>query len=274
MMVVRISSGFLSIAFCWCLVGCDRATLMKKVTPAEDESFARSQVDLLRQQQFDQIERELDSGILDSNTRHELGVMAVMFPPEAPKSVKVVDVKFLRNPQFSAHYLTLEYEFPEKWLLVNMSITKKDGIPKIKLFRVTPIADSLESMNRFSLIGKSPMQYAVLGLAVIGPIFCLYVLVLCIRSKMGNHKWLWAFFILFGIGELAVNWTTGELRFTPFAFHIPCASATANPAYGPWVVAVSLPLGAILFLMNRGRTVAPKEAQVSPAGELPPTASE
>ena len=265
--MVRIVCGLLSLAFCLAFVGCDRAALMKKLTPAEDESFARRHVDLLRQQRFDQIERALDSGVADSNTRDTLAAMAGMFPDGEPKSIKVVDVRFFSN---SMRSLTLEYEFPEKWLLVNMSITRRDGTPKIAGFNVTPIADSLESVNRFSLIGKSPMQYAVLSLAVIGPIFCLYVLYLCIRSNWGKLKWLWAIFILFGFGRLAVNWTTGELTFTPLAFHIPCASATAVPAYGPWVIAVSLPLGAILFLIKRRRGTAPRTLPAPSAGELAP----
>jgi hypothetical protein len=247
---------------------------MKKMTPAEDESFARKHVDLLRQQQFEQIERELDLSISDSHTRDTLARMAGIFPTEEPKSIKVVDLKFFRNPDSSTHFLTLEYEFSDKWLLVNMSVQRKEGTATITGFNVTPVADSLESVNGFSLVRKTGLQYAVLGLAIIGPIFSLYVLVLCLRTKNQNLRWLWAIFILFGVGRLAVNWTTGELTLTPLAVHIPCASATEVPAYGPWVVAISLPLGAILFLIKRKRSAALSELPSSSSGELRPTASE
>jgi hypothetical protein len=272
--MVRVLYSLFSIALFLSFAGCDQVTLMKKMTPAEDESFARRHVDLLRQQQFEQIERELDSSISSPNTRGTLAGMAALFPAEVPKSIKVVGVKFFRFSGSSTDSITLEYEFAEKWLLVNMSIKRTDDVLTITGFNVTPIADSLENINRFSLIGKSPLQYAVLGLAIVGPVFCLYLFVICIRSKREKHRWLWAIFILFGVGRLAVNWTTGEWTVTPLAIHVPCAEATAAP-YGPWVVAISLPLGAILFiLVKRRRRVALAELQPSSVGDLPPTASE
>lgn len=273
-MTVRVLC-LLSIAFCLPLGGCDRASLMKKMTPAEDESFARKNVDLLRQQQFEQIEQELDPSISDSDAKETLATMAGMFPSEEPKSIKVVDLKFFHSADSSTHSLKLEYEFSDRWLLVNMSIQRRGGTSTtITGFNVTPIADSLENVNKFSLVGKSSSQYGMLGLAIIGPVFCLYVLVLCLRAKKHNLKWLWAIFILFGVGRLAVNWTTGELTFTPLAVHIPCASVTAVPAYGPWMVAVSLPLGAILFLIKQRRSAALSDLQAPSSEEVPPMTSE
>jgi hypothetical protein len=263
-----------SIALCLSVGGCDRAEFIRKITPAEDESFARGRVDLLRQHRLEQIERELDPSISDSKAKDALAAMAAMFPADEPKSVKVVDVRFLRSRDYSTHSLTLEYEYPRTWLLVNISIKKMNGLSTIAAFNVTPIADSLENLNKFSLVGKSTLQYMILGLALAGPVFSVYVLVLCLRTKNQHLKWLWAIFILFGVGRLAINWTTGELTFTPIAVHIPCASAAAVPAYGPWVVAISLPLGAILFLMNRSRIVTPSEVRSSPAEPLPPTLPE
>jgi hypothetical protein len=224
---------------------------MKKMVPPADETFARERTDLLRQKRFEQIQRELEPSISDANTEETLKTMAGMFPAEEPKSVKVVDIKFLRHEGSSTHSLTLEYEFTDTWLLVNIAIKRLNGLSTIAAFNVTPIADSLENVNRFSLAGKSVLQYLMLALALAAPIFSLYVLVECLRTKNLRFKWLWAIFILFGVGRLAVNWTTGELAFTPLAVHIPCASLTAVPAYGPWVVAVSLPLGAFLFMARR-----------------------
>jgi hypothetical protein len=256
----------LSLACCLSLAACDRAALMKKMTPVEDDSFAREYIDLLRQQRFEEIERELDPSISDSDTKGTLARMAGMFPAEEPKSIKVVDLRRSHGPDSSTHSLTLEYEFSEKWLLVNMSIQRRDAVATISGFNVTPIADSLENVNRFSLAGKSGLQYGMLGLAIIGPIFCLYVFVLCLRTKTQNLRWLWAIFILFGVGRLAVNWTTGELTATVLNFQIPSTTVTAVPAYGPWIVVISLPLGAILFLIIRSRNTASSQPR-SPLSE-------
>lgn len=238
------------IAFCAFLGGCDEAALMKKWTPPGDESTARSYVDLLRQGKFDQIERDLDPSIADSNTRDTFAKMAAIFPIENPESVKVVSASILHGQDYSTTGITFEYQFPSKWLLVDVTTRRKGDVSTVLGFHVRPMADSLENLNKFSLSGKSAAQYLTLTFAVSSLLFSVYILVLCIRTKIGKTKWLWMLFILVGVGKLAVNWTTGEFTFTPLAFQIPCVSAM-RPFYGPWTIAAYLPVGAVLFLNHR-----------------------
>ena len=90
----------------------------------------------------------------------------------------------------------------------------------------------------------------MLALAVAAPLFSLYALVLCVRTRLRGKKWLWIVAILLGVGALSVNWTTGQWNFQPAYVQLLSASATASP-YGPWVISVSVPLGAILFVLRR-----------------------
>jgi hypothetical protein len=92
----------------------------------------------------------------------------------------------------------------------------------------------------------------VLGFAIFVPLITLWALVSCVRTKLKGRKWPWVLFILLGIGKFAVNWTTGAWEFAPISVQLFGASATA-PFYGPWTVAVSLPLGAIAFLAFRNK---------------------
>ncbi|MBI1397584.1 MAG: hypothetical protein GC151_16545 [Betaproteobacteria bacterium] len=78
----------------------------------------------------------------------------------------------------------------------------------------------------------------------------LYALVACIRTRVPRRKWLWIVFIVLGVGKLAVDWTIGECRVFPASMQLFSASAFSSP-YGPWTVAVSLPVGAIEFLLYR-----------------------
>jgi hypothetical protein len=265
----------LGVAFCLVFAGCSQAALMKRFTPPEDEAIARKYVDLLRQEKFEQIDVDLDPSLIDSNLRDTLAKMAGMFPPDSPKSAKVVGAHAFRGPEFSRINITLEYEFPSSWLLVDITTQRKGDVFTIVGFHVNPISDSLENLNKFTLIGKGITQYGVLGMAIFATLCSLYVFVLCLRTKNVKKKWLWAIFILVGVGKLAVNWTTGHWGFQFVTLQIPCGSAAA-PLYGPWTVAVSLPLGAILFLLrdrkndvhiesNESSTVAPPES-LSPPG--------
>jgi hypothetical protein len=154
--------------------------------------------------------------------------------------------------------LSFEYQFPSKWLLINVATQKKGGVSTIIGFNVYPLSDSLENINRFTLTGKTPLQYATLAFAILIPLFILSVLVLCIRTKMTKRKWLWIIFILFGIGRLTVNWTTGQWQVAPLYFLLLGSGAFAPP-YGAWLISISLPLGAILFLFRRKKLVASVE---------------
>src|SRR5439155_9564585 len=118
----------LGIAACAFLFGCDEATLMKKWTPPEAESIARNYVELLRQGKFDQIERDLDSSVTDSNVRDKLAKMAAIFPTENPLSVKVVGAHVFHGQEYSTTDISLEYQFPNKWLLVSVLTRRKNDI--------------------------------------------------------------------------------------------------------------------------------------------------
>jgi hypothetical protein len=98
--------------------------------------------------------------------------------------------------------------------------------------------------------GKNALQYGVLTLAVGVAIFTLCVLVVCIRTKLKRRKWLWILFILFGFGKLSVNWATGQWGIQVLAAQLFSASTYAD-FFGPWIISVSLPIGAMVFLRFR-----------------------
>jgi len=244
------SITLIGILFLVVFAGCDPAGVMNKMTPQQDESVARNYIDQLRQNKFDQIEKDMDSSISDSDIPGALVKMAAMFPAQDPVSVKVVGVNIFRVPNSSTTDITLEYEFPQKWLLARVVTQKRDGIATITGFHVNPIRDSLENLNKFTLLGKGVAQYTVLLLAVLSSLLSLYAFVVCIRTERGKRRWLWLILVLVGVCKLGVNWTTGQSSFVPLVVWLPPAGAAAPP-YGAWTVYVSIPLGALAFLILR-----------------------
>ena len=243
----------LTVALMWlALTGCDQASMTKKITSPEDEGAAKHYIELLRQSNFDQIENDLDSSLRSPDIRETLTKMANLIPATNPESVKVVGSGVLSGPGLHSANITFEYQFPGKWLLINVASQKKNGVSTIIGFNVTHIPDSLEHINRFTLTGKGLIHYTVLTLIVFIPLFTLYAFALCIKTKPIKGKWLWIIFILLGIGKFAVNWTTGDYFIVPLTIQLLGVSAHAS-TYGPWTLSVSLPLGAIVFLIARKR---------------------
>jgi hypothetical protein len=234
------------------ITGCNQASMIRKMISAKDEAVAKGYINLLRQNKLEQIEKDLDPSIRRPDLHETLIKMAELVPPQDPKTVKVVGVNVFHGQGFIRTNITFEYQFPNKWVIINVAVQKKSGMSTIIGFNVNPISDSIENTNRFTLFGKTPLHYLVLSSAILALLFCLYTLIVCIRTKLEKRKWLWIIFIILGIGKVSINWTTGQWSFTPLAVQLFSAAASAA-FYGPWIISVSLPLGAIVFLLRKGK---------------------
>jgi hypothetical protein len=73
-------------------LGYDRASLLKKYTPQDDQALALHSVDLLFQDRYDEIENSLDPTIRNGDTHEHLVEMSHLFPSK-PISVKTVEAE-------------------------------------------------------------------------------------------------------------------------------------------------------------------------------------
>jgi hypothetical protein len=233
------------------LAACSRDEMLQKFASPTEQAAARKYIDALRSHNFDDIEKVIDPSIADGLHGGMLAKMAAVFPEGTPTSVQLVGAnRFSSGADGTTLNLTYEYQFGIQYLLVNVATKTTSGVMTIVGFRVLPESASLETQNRFNLSGKSALQYGVLGAAIAAAVFTLVVLIVCIRTKMQRRKWLWILFILFGFGKLSINWTTAQWGVTVLAAQLLSASSAAA-FFGPWIVSVSLPIGAVVFLIHR-----------------------
>ena len=242
------------------LAGCDRASLVAKFASEEEQALARSYVDRLRARDLDAIEKSLDPRFAGPRVRPALEAMASMVPAGDPRSVTLVAARKHFSGGVKSVDTTFEYQFAGGWLLANVVVEERDGNRSLIGFNVYQRTQSLEQENRFDLLGKQPLHYLVLAGAMAAACISLYALVACIRTKDLRRKWLWIVFILLGVGQFVVNWTSGEWGVLPISVQLLGASATAAP-FGPWVLSCSIPLGAIVFLFHRRRRARAREEQ-------------
>lgn len=220
---------------------------MAKFASPDEQTLARSYIDRLRARDYDAIEKSLDRRIAGPSVRGNLEKMSALVPSGEPSSVKLVGAhKFSQGGTISLN-TTFEYQFAEGWMLANVVIEERGGAKAITGFNVYPRTQSIEEENRFNLVGKQPVQYLVLAGAIGAAVVSIYALVVCARTKVLRKKWLWILFILAGVGQFAVNWTSGEWSIAPLSIQLLSASASAQ-LYGPWILSFSIPLGAIVFL--------------------------
>jgi hypothetical protein len=235
------------------LVACSQKDMLQRFASPTEQAIAQKYIDELRSLDFGDIEKAIDPTIAEEVAGGTLAKMAALIPNGTPTSVQLVGAnRFSSESAGTTLNLTYEYQFGTQYLLMNVATKTKNGVLTIVGFRVLPESASLEAQNKFNLSGRSVLQYGVLGAAIMMAIFTLVALAVCIRTKMKRRKWLWILFILFGFGKLSVNWATGQWGVMVLAAQLFSASGTAA-YFGPWIVSVSLPVGAVLFLMNRRR---------------------
>jgi hypothetical protein len=249
----------LSLAFSL-LAGCDTQQIIEKFAPPEDVAAAKDYVRLLRERKFDELEKLISPEVKNkAGIRQAMADMADQFPPGEPKSIKLVGAHF--NAKFNVDNksgsesvvrqdISMEYEFPDRWLLVQIVTDKTDAGKSIYGFRVNPIADSLENTSRFSLKGKSALHYAMFAAAIAVPLFILAVLFVCVITPVPKLKWLWIIAMLFGVGQVDFNWSTGEWQFQLLNVLLFGAGVREAP-YGPWIISIAFPAGAVAFLVWR-----------------------
>lgn len=217
-----------------------------------DTAVAQSYVNLLREQRFNQIQNDMNLDLFYSVPRDQLVSMSGLFPSAPPLSIKIVGANIVSTPGFRSTALTLEYEFPHKWLLAGVTTQEANGRRTLTALNVTPIPDSLEHTNRFSLWDKTELEYDTLFLGLLSILFSLYAFVTCLSTNIRTAKWFWLAVTLIGIGGFQINWTTGDILLTPWVFRLPPLGGSA-PVYGPAMVYVAIPLGALIFLAFRRR---------------------
>ena len=244
---IAIPLAFISIVVL--LSGCAQSKKMRQ-RAEQDEVDAKQYVDQLRAGKFDEIEHDADPGIFPVDGHQTLVSMAAMFPAQQPLSVKVVGSETFQEADFYNATITLEYEFPQQWVVVQLSTHEAGDTTWITSFQVQQMRKSLEDATRFTLVGKSALQYTVLFLAVSNVLLSICAFILCLRTRIRRWKWLWLIATLVGVCRFAIDWISGQLTFTPIWISLPPGGGYAA-TYGPWVLYATIPLGAILFLALR-----------------------
>ena len=255
----------IGVAFLMCLAGCDRSSYLEKKAP-EDVASAKAHFELLRRGQYEQVENDLDPSVKSPDIHAKLAGIAVLIPVQNPQSIKTISLNTGCNGVGTCDtYIVLEYRYPTERLLLNVVIKNEGAESSIMGMHLRDVLESTIEANRFTFLGKGLSQYAVFLSAALVPLFTVYALVLCIReSRIGKRKWLWAVFIAMGVGQFGVNWTTGELGLYLLSAQVLSVGWHAE-LYGPWVISVSLPLGAVFFLLYRRTLNTP--TQTSPSHE-------
>ncbi|MBV8813577.1 MAG: hypothetical protein JO271_03725 [Verrucomicrobia bacterium] len=171
------------------------------------------------------------------------------------KQTELVDASYMirsgpGNGVTKEVHLMYQLQHPTGWSIITITVLQKNGQEGVSSIDAKANPTSLADLNRFSFSGRTGVHYLYLLLAVAVPVFCVFSIAICARSKV-RKKWFWLFFMLFGFCSFKLNWTTGHTSVEPISIELLGASILRSGLYGPWVISWSLPIGAALFLLMR-----------------------
>jgi len=256
--IIRRCVVVLAIVFGIC--ACDQHALLNKIAPHPATEVGQSVIDSWRTGKIDELRPMLSAELGKPDVLAKLEAMAAQLPSNKPISVKLVgasvDERFSTGKTSVSRYdLTYEYQFEHNWLVGGVVLIKTGDRTEVAGVHAQILARSLEQINAFSLDGRGPLQLIFLLCMIATPLLCLYALVTCMRSPLKRRKVWWALFIVVGFVTISMNWSTGDVHFVPISFQLFSASVEAAP-YGPWHFALSLPIGAVWFLVRRRHLLA------------------
>jgi len=252
---------------CLFLSSCDQQELMRKMTPTEDYILARAFVAQVVAGDMASAEKSLSAEIKADEVIKGLESLTVLFKHGEIKSFDVVGLFFragFGNKQSGkSTQLTVQMELSTGWFVGTVVTTVEGETRKIAGANFESIPDSLEKLNALNLMQRPLWAQMFLLIVVAVPLFTLYVLVLCIPTKL-TRKWPWILFILLGVMTLRLNWSTGGISFQLLSVQLFGSSCLRSGLVGPWIFGLSFPLGAVLFLVKRRRLKAQAAAADAP----------
>ena len=247
-------------------IGCDYKerlkNQLKKIVPEETNKFARTYIDILRKGDIEKAEELLDPQVVNSRTQSDLQQCFDYLNKGEPIAIELVGVNIRKISGINTYYLSYQLQFQNTLLLANFTVVEMSGNNQIFSYRVSTLSKSLEEINAFTFSGKSFRHYIVLLVAAGTPIFIIYTIVLCVRTKM-KRKWLWIIFMLFGVGNYSLYWTSGNMVFQPFTIMLFSAGFSKSGFYGPWIFTISVPIGALVFILMRRKIKKSESVDVS-----------
>jgi hypothetical protein len=248
---------FLPIALAaFVLAGCvDQKAWIQKLAPKDDDQFARQFIESVRHAQYVEASRMLDVAVATQAGANGLSQLHAVLDHGDPINIELIgaNVMFLKpwnGVSKRQTNLTYQLRFKDAWVLAAFVIESSGSDRHFSGVNFQPLPTSLEYLNRFTVDNKTPIHLAFLVACIAVPLLIIVTLVVCLFSRV-RRRWLWAIFILFGLTQFQLNWSTGQTAFQPISFLVLGASFFRAGLYAPIVFNFGVPLGAIVFLALR-----------------------
>jgi hypothetical protein len=231
-------------------IGVDCSNIISK----EDSAFADRYFDWLSGTDFDKAGEMIEPKMRLQMVSLKDGFQKA-FSAVKPFEKKMIGcfVNYFKSSDVSTRSVNLSYEWSstDKWYTGNLAWRESGNSKEVYGLHIDPLRAPLEKLHAFTFKNKGVLHWSFLIVSVLNPLLILWALVVCIKTKPLKRKWLWILFIIVGFIQTNLNWTTGAIKINPLSFTIFGSGFSHPTEYSPWIFMISVPIGAIVFLLQR-----------------------
>ena len=235
------------------LSGCSPTTIFDKSVPEGADKFARSFLNTLIEGDVAAAEKLMDPKLQISLEIHEqFEDFSRQLSEAGPFEVTLVhhsSVKAMIGGRQQTQF-TYELKGAGGNFVTNMAVDRDDDVHHLLGIFFQSIEAPLAEINAFTFSGKSTLHFIFFFAAVAIPIFVIYTVHLCYRTKRST-KWFWIIAMLLGLGHVSMNWTNGEFGFNVISITSVWAPGIRGGLTGAWFVALSFPVVPIIYHLRR-----------------------
>jgi len=250
----------LAALLCLFLAGCDTQAVLdeaaKKIAPEHIQELASQVGDMVVARDTEGIKGVLHPSAVGPNFDAVAANLWAQVPGGALIDTSLAGVnassRWENGVSYKDYHFYYQYGFEDGWLYIQMVFREQDDTVSMTNLRLSPLTDDLREVNAFNFgeasIGKQFMMLAV----ILIPLLIIATFVIAFRMcKSLKRPKRWLFFILFGFGGLAMNWTAGETSFQALQIGLLGAGFSADGPHAPWILNLYFPLGMVLFWIFR-----------------------
>ncbi|HXL99081.1 MAG TPA: hypothetical protein VN932_04055 [Rhizomicrobium sp.] len=251
------------------------ATDFTAFTPGDVEALGKDFVIKLRARDFQGVVRDMEPNITNVSSE-QFEKVAQQFPTGREQRVITTNwqetvMKSVAGNMGPADTVTLglRYQYADgNAVQVNLVFHRINGKLLVYACNVVGLTAQQTEANQFNLANQNPFSYAYMAIAVLIDAFSIGSFVLCAFGPWPRWRWRWLWMIATLIGVLRINYVfrTGVFYFMPLAFLLPPAQEARFTLDGPWVLSLTIPIGAIGYWLARRRAADARAPAVGGGG--------
>jgi hypothetical protein len=250
-------AGLTALVAAVALGSCFQRVDLSTLEASPEAVNAREVVELLARGKADVLALRLDPSLRDADTPEKLRQMSTFYRSSIPSRVLFVGlasnrVKVVGGTTTETWTISFEHEFPDTNVMSEVTFRRvNSGERTLVGLRATPLSAPLEVLNRFTFAAKGPLHYVILlSMGAVAAVTLAALAVWIRRRKVIRRRWWWLLAIVFGAFKVVFNWTSGAIDIQPLAFQVLSLGFQRAGQYGPWFLMISLPAGAVAFLIH------------------------